>query len=515
MDILPHLPIHLNRIPARQLAGFLLLAPFAHSRPNCFTKPKNKSERGASMSPNQLSTHPLQPDHHPRHLSPYRLLLPTALATILLTLLLLALPSHAQSPNTAHIIVQWDDYAHLARPITFTDPISGLLALQRSGIPVIITTTSFGPAVCAIAEVGCPASDCFCDDTRYWSYRTWDGAAWQEYPVGAAMSEISSTGALEGWRWGEFGSPQVAPTQTLAAQQARTWLQARQVITTGGYGSASASVETLLAVAANGEDAATWRSGSQQPSLAGYLRTQVTTYSRSNASAAGKLAVALAGGNLCLPIATLTPQDYYSPTLNAYSPQSGPNSWAMLGALALAQPVPDAAITTLAAQQLANGGWEWATGWGADSNSTALALQALIAAGQPISSSAIVNGLAYLATLQQPDGGFPYAASINPTTPATSDANSTAYVIQAIIAAGQDPASLAWTQSGNTPISYLLALQLPDGSLQWQAGSGPNQLATQQAIPALLGQSYPLRQRALAACPATWLPALQTGTPAQ
>jgi hypothetical protein len=52
-------------------------------------------------------------------------------------------------------------------------------------------------------------------------------------------------------------------------------------------------------------------------------------------------------------------------------------------------------------------------------------------------------------------------------------------------------------------------MQLPDGSFEWQAGTGANQLATVQVIPALLGQAYPIAQRELEACPAALLPALR------
>jgi hypothetical protein len=151
---------------------------------------------------------------------------------------------------------------------------------------------------------------------------------------------------------------------------------------------------------------------------------------------------------------------------------------------------------------LAEGGWEWAAGWGADTNSTALAIQALVAASEPVSATSVVCGLAYLAGAQNGDGGFPYAPG------GASATNSTAYVVQAIIAAGQDPSGPVWTISNTTPISYLLTMQLADGSFAWQPGTGSNQLATTQAIPALLGQAHPAQQREIAACPAVHLPTL-------
>jgi hypothetical protein len=225
-------------------------------------------------------------------------------------------------------------------------------------------------------------------------------------------------------------------------------------------------------------------------------------YTKASAAAAGKSAVALSAGDLCLPTGALTPQAYFSPTLGAYTEQSGPNSWAILGAVAMDEALPTEAIETLRAALLPTGGWEWAPGWGADTNSTALAIQALIASGDAITSTAVLSGLAYLSATQNLDGGFPYAAG--PAAP--SDTNSTAYVVQAIVAGGQDPASPAWTIRNRNPISYLLAMQLPNGSLEWQAGTGADFLATVQAIPALLGQPHPAAIRDLAHCPATYIP---------
>ena len=90
---------------------------------------------------------------------------------------------------------------------TFTEPISGLAALEQSGLDITVADTSFGPAVCAIEGVGCPADNCFCDANRYWAYSYADGADWQSYPVGASQSVISTTGAIEGWFWGGARRP--------------------------------------------------------------------------------------------------------------------------------------------------------------------------------------------------------------------------------------------------------------------------------------------------------------------
>jgi hypothetical protein len=441
-----------------------------------------------------------------------RTLSPVLVAFTLAAMLMLAFSYYASSPAaaqdvqaanaTASIVVQFDDSARVLRAINFSEPLSGYMALQLSGLRVVTASTSFGPAICSIEDVGCPAEDCFCDASRYWGYSYWDGAAWQSYPVGAGSSVISQTGAIEGWRWGEYGDPQIAPAPSLAAAEALLWLQESQVISDGGYGSPGASVESMLALGANHEKAAAWRANVEQPSLADYVALQGGIYARSSVAAAGKLAVALAASESCLPIGAISPQAYYSPTLGAYSDQAGANSWAILGSLALSETVPAQAIDHLKNHIQPEGGWEWGPGWGADTNATALALQALVAAGEPISASEVVSGLAFLKAAQNSDGGFPYT----PGPDSASDANSTAYVVQALVAAGEDPLSPTWTISNSHPISYLLSLQLPDGSFEWQPGTGANLLATQQAIPALLGRAHPVVRQQLESCPAIYLP---------
>jgi len=397
----------------------------------------------------------------------------------------------AAAPNRASIIVQFDTQARLVRSIEFTEPISGLKALELTGVEIVTRSYSFGDAVCSIGGVGCPADDCFCS-ANYWSYWYWDGADWQGYSVGAGSSVISQTGAIEGWRWGQFGDTLLPITPTIQAHTALEWLTPRQTIT-GDFGGVGATVETLLALGANRQ---------RNESANQYLAVTGAAYSRNGAAAAGKLATALAVGNACLPAGALTPAAHFSPTLGAYSTQNGANAWAILGAVAISEAVPSSAVDYLAAQIQPDGGWEWAPGWGSDTNTTALAIQALIAAGRSITSSAVISGLAYFEGVQNPDGGFPYAAGDNPT----SDVNSTAYVVQALIATGEDSRAARWTKAGGAPFDYLASMQLSDGSFEWQQGTGSSQLATQQAIPALLGRPHPARQQSLDACPAIYLP---------
>ena len=78
--------------------------------------------------------------------------------------------------------------------------------------------------------------------------------------------------------------------------------------------------------------------------------------------------------------------------------------------------------------------------------------------------------------------------------------------MQALLAVGEDPYTGTWVISGTNPISYLLQMQLEDGSFEWQPGFGANQSATQQVIPALLSRLFPVREVEPQSCAPMYLP---------
>ncbi len=166
---------------------------------------------------------------------------------------------------------------------------------------------------------------------------------------------------------------------------------------------------------------------------------------------------------------------------------------AVLALVSAQRPIPGAAVGYLKAAQQENGAWAWdgSAATVADTNTTAFAVQALIAAGEVADSDAVTKALAYYKSIQNDDGGWPYQ---NPSDFGTAtDANSTAVTIQAILAVGQDPAGADWTMGeGATPLSALEALQNESGAFAWQATMpDDNLLATVQALPAVVGKAFP------------------------
>jgi hypothetical protein len=144
----------------------------------------------------------------------------------------------------------------------------------------------------------------------------------------------------------------------------------------------------------------------------------------------------------------------------------------------------------LESKQLDDGCWKFSDSFGCDTNTTALAIEALLAAGVDPSESSVEDALDYLEDAQNGDGGWPYDPLSSWGT--DSDANSTAFVIQALVAAGEDVDEDGRWQApdGTTPLKALLAFQNPQTGAFTRSGED-NAYATYQSIPALLLEPYP------------------------
>jgi len=399
--------------------------------------------------------------------------------------------------STAHIVARFGDHDAIVRKITFTEPISGLAALKLSGLDIVTAMTALGPTVCAIEGIGCPADDCFCgcappdyNPCISWQYLYWAEGSWTGHGVGVGGSSVKD-GDVEGFAWGSFGTAPALPAPSyVGALDALEWLRPRQDVDTGAYGSIGGTVETILSVAANGWDAGEWRQQAGNPSLLHHLYGNSGPYVV-NAGRAGKLATSLAATGGCWPIDAMKPTDYYSPTTGQYASQAINQAWAMFGVEAMSQTVPAAAREALKDMITEDGGWGW-PGFGEDTDTTAMAIQALVAAGEPVTSTHIVSGLNYLKAHQNSDGGFNAGWSTN-----TSNA-STARAIQAILAVGQDPLTGTWAVSSTNPVNYLVNAQGEDGAFVY--GEEPNEVETRQAAVAMLGRTFPLGMAEVPTC---------------
>jgi hypothetical protein len=249
--------------------------------------------------------------------------------------------------------------------------------------------------------------------------------------------------------------------------------------------------DVILAIAANGEDASTWASDDGNSPL-DYLYAQVaagvadTMGLRAKAVmatlATGQNPAAFAGHDL---IAELDAA--YDEGAGSYGETIFDHALVMLALLNAGQQIPDGAAQHLLDSRGDDGAW---TLFGdvdgaSDTNTSAMAVQALLATGHQEEAG---DAFSYFHGVQNDDGGFPYQ---NPSDYGTdTDANSTAIVLQALLAA-EEPLD-DWSPGGSSPLDALTALHDSDsGGFLWQAAvPGPNVLATAQAIPALAGYTF-------------------------
>lgn len=286
--------------------------------------------------------------------------------------------------------------------------------------------------------------------------------------------------------------------------EAMEWLRSQQNDDGGfgdpGFGSGDSTVgntaDALQAIVAAGEDPHTWDKNGNTP--VSYLEANAAALTAAGdtakmilaAVAAGENPRAFGGVDLVASLEEMLGDDgQFGGEMDSLFSQC----LSILALKSVGRPIPAEAVDVLKTSQSEAGVWAWnystAEGEG-DNNSTAMAVMALAAAGESADSEAVTKALTHFEGQQNDDGGFPY---INPSEYGTdSDANSTAVVLQALIAAGQDPET--WVKGeGNTPVTALAAFQNDDGSFAWQlAFPDPNFLATVQAVPALAGKSYPI-----------------------
>ncbi|MCC6703617.1 MAG: cell wall anchor protein [Thermomicrobiales bacterium] len=161
----------------------------------------------------------------------------------------------------------------------------------------------------------------------------------------------------------------------------------------------------------------------------------------------------------------------------------------LLGLVAADAELPAGSLDALIAAQLEDGGWSWDANpetAASDSNTTAFAIQALIASGVDAADPVIQNALAYLATVIDPEqGGFAYDDNFG----LIADANSTGAVIHALIAAGEDASSDEWGRATDA----LAGFQNASGAFRFQHEfPDDNLFATVQAIPAMAGVAFPI-----------------------
>jgi hypothetical protein len=131
---------------------------------------------------------------------------------------------------------------------------------------------------------------------------------------------------------------------------------------------------------------------------------------------------------------------------------------------------------------------------GPDTNSTALAVLGLSAQGD-LHSKLATEALGWIETAQDSDGGWGYEPN-SAKAPGSTDPDSTALVMQALLGLGQSPTGSAFDRGSANPVATEESFQIPLGSANagaftYPGESGANLLSTYQAVPAVAGVVFP------------------------
>lgn len=255
-----------------------------------------------------------------------------------------------------------------------------------------------------------------------------------------------------------------------------------QVGTNGSIaGSLGATEDTVISVADSGYDPATLK-GTSGTTAYHYLGSHASTITTAGGAAKYVLAWVAAGKPAAIDAAAwltklnsptggggfLEPNGAFHnasstiETANAYS-----QSLAVLADVAAGHALPAHATGWLRCAQRPDGGFGYAINdadptppafcgdTSSDTNDTGIIMQAL---GQAGVTAATASARAYLHSAQQPDGGFSFGST------GSSDPDSDAVVIQALVAMGQDPTAASWSKGAANPLSNLESFADPHGS---------------------------------------------------
>ncbi len=249
----------------------------------------------------------------------------------------------------------------------------------------------------------------------------------------------------------------------------------------GGWGDPLTTSDAILAIFAAGWDPSTSTTEMGDPVSA--LASMIELGFSNDPETLAKTITALSVTNLDpINITGVNLVDKLKNTFETVSASFGDpasskdQAYGIIGLTAASKSLPAGALSTLLDLKQSDGGWPLTSGGSSSAYPTALAIQALLAAGESPESATIQEALDYLSNTQLTDGGW-------------GDSLSTSTVVMALNALGLEPET--WiTKQGHTPITALTGYQKTNGSfvVDWNSSSD-NSSATIAALRALFSGS--------------------------
>jgi energy-coupling factor transport system substrate-specific component len=177
--------------------------------------------------------------------------------------------------------------------------------------------------------------------------------------------------------------------------------------------------------------------------------------------------------------------------------QTNWTSFAVLALHAAGVAPSQATLGWLVRQQDGDGGFNFGTRGGlSDVDDTGGVLEALAGVGGSSAAHARARAVAYIRGQQDRDGGFPSMPG------AGSNAQSTAFAVQGLLAAGVDPGVLH-RRGAPSPVDYLRSLIAADGHVRYSRSADETPVwATGEAMMALDGRALPIAAVARRTTPA-------------
>jgi energy-coupling factor transport system substrate-specific component len=196
------------------------------------------------------------------------------------------------------------------------------------------------------------------------------------------------------------------------------------------------------------------------------------------------------------PVASLAGKDLLTGLLRyragegSFSDQVNLTAFAIFALRAAGRSASDATVRSagawIASQQDPDGGFNFdVRGGSSDVDDTAAALQGLIDAGIH-SGAGVARAVAFIVHAQNLDGGFPGQPG------GESNAQSTAWAVQGLVAAGRNVEAVR-RRGSRSPLGYLESLVAPDGSVRYSRTSAQSPVwVTAQALTALGRAPFPV-----------------------